>query len=143
MQVGLSTFLILVQWAQNLPNTWICGRNSPYFNNSADGIYAISSRAFHQLQGVNRRWARETARSFQFAFCRQTVQRYLSAFVETFMIEQYVPFFRNARQEIVKSCKIYFTDAGIRNLALERFSPLDNASDRGFIFENVVASELQ
>lgn len=74
---------------------------------------------------------------------RETVERYVLALEETFIIKKITPYFKNPRQEIVKAGKIYFNDLGIRNLALENFNILDERIDKGQILENGVFIELQ
>ena len=73
---------------------------------------------------------------------RLTTERYIGALRDTFIIKILMPYFRNTRQEIIKSNKIYFMDTGIMNFALENFSPFDNRLDRGQLLENAVFNEL-
>lgn len=73
---------------------------------------------------------------------RATVERYIRALEQTFIIKKITPYFRNSRQEIIKAGKIYFLDSGIRNTALENFNSLNNRSDKGSILENSVLQEL-
>lgn len=74
---------------------------------------------------------------------RETVERYILALEQTFIIKKIMPYFKNPRQEIVKAGKIYFNDLGIRNLALENFNILDERIDKGQILENGIFTELQ
>jgi len=73
---------------------------------------------------------------------RHTVEKYILALEDTFIIKKITPYFRNKRQEIIKANKIYFLDLGIRNLALEDFKLLEDRSDKGSILENSVLNEL-
>lgn len=73
---------------------------------------------------------------------RHTVERYILALEETFVVRKITPYFTNPRQEIIKAAKIYFLDSGIGNLALENFQPFSNRPDKGSILENAVCSEL-
>lgn len=73
---------------------------------------------------------------------RQTIERYILALEQTFIIKKIVPYFTNARQEIIKSGKIYFIDLGIRNLVLENFNNVDERIDKGSVLENAVLNEL-
>lgn len=73
---------------------------------------------------------------------RQTVERYLWALEQTFVVKKISPYFRNPRQEIIKAGKVYFLDSGIRNLVLENFDPLDKRIDKGSVLENAVLAEL-
>jgi len=58
------------------------------------------------------------------------VERYLDVLEQTFVIRRVTPFARSRRQEIVKSPKVFFLDAGLRNMALELHG-LRRAPDRG------------
>lgn len=73
---------------------------------------------------------------------RETVERYIRALEETFILKKITPYFRNPRQEIIKSDKIYFLDSGIRNLLLENFNSLDLRADKGALLENAVLNEI-
>jgi len=73
---------------------------------------------------------------------RETVERYLKALEETFIITPLLPYFKNPRQEIVKQNKIYFNDTGIRNYALENFSSLSERLDAGLLLENALFREI-
>lgn len=73
---------------------------------------------------------------------RATVERYIRALEQTFIVKKITPYFRNSRQEIVKAGKIYFFDSGIRNTALENFNALEDRGDRGLILENSILPEL-
>lgn len=73
---------------------------------------------------------------------RQSVERYIFALEETFIIKKISPYYTNPRQEIIKAGKIYFLDLGIRNLALENFNDINERSDKGSVLENAVFAEL-
>lgn len=73
---------------------------------------------------------------------RDTIERYLKALQETFIVTALFPFFRNPRQEIIKQNKIYFNDTGLRNYALEDFSLFGERRDAGFLLENAVFKEI-
>lgn len=73
---------------------------------------------------------------------RQTVERYILALEETFIIKKIRPYFRNSRQTIIKAQKIYFLDSGIRNLAIENFQPFRERIDKGSVLENAVFADL-
>lgn len=73
---------------------------------------------------------------------RQTVERYILALEETFIIKKISPYFRNSRQTIIKAQKIYFLDSGIRNLAAENFQSFRERIDKGSVLENAVFAEL-
>jgi len=73
---------------------------------------------------------------------RGTVERYLKALEETFIITPVYPYFKNPRQEIIKQNKIYFNDVGLRNYALGIFSLFEERTDAGFLLENAVFKEI-
>lgn len=73
---------------------------------------------------------------------RQTVDRYILALEETFIIKKIRPYFRNSRQTIIKAQKIYFLDSGIRNLAVENFQSFRERIDKGSVLENAVFADL-
>lgn len=74
---------------------------------------------------------------------RATVERYLLALQETFVIRPVLPYYKNPRQEIIKQNKIYFSDTGLRNYSHEEFRPLTEREDAGLLFENSIFNELQ
>lgn len=74
---------------------------------------------------------------------RQTVERYIYALEQTFVINSLLPYFKNPRQEIIKTPKIYFADLGLRNLALENFSKAEQRLDKGQLLENAIFNELK
>jgi len=73
---------------------------------------------------------------------RETITRYIYYLEETFVIKRLTPFFSNPRTELSKMPKIYFADAGLRNLAMGSFSDLRTRSDTGKIIEGIVASHV-
>lgn len=73
---------------------------------------------------------------------RDTVYRYLTALQETYIMHNLTPYFKNARQEIIKSPKSYFIDNGMRNYLLDDFKELEIRPDRGSLFENIILKEL-
>jgi len=73
---------------------------------------------------------------------RETITRYMYYLEETFVIKRLTPFFSNPRTELSKMPKIYFTDSGLRNLAMGSFSYLCTRSDTGKIIEGIVASHV-
>jgi len=73
---------------------------------------------------------------------RPTIKKYLFLLENTFVVRQLPPFFTNKRTEIIKTSKVYFEDVGLRNGALNNFSPLNGRTDNGSILENFVFSQL-
>jgi len=74
---------------------------------------------------------------------RPTVEHYLFLLEQTFILTQLRPFFKNKRQEIVKSPKVYFDDPGLRNIAIRNMDVYDQRGDQGILFENAVFSQLK
>jgi len=73
---------------------------------------------------------------------RETITRYIYYLEETFVIKRLTPLFSNPRTELSKMPKIYFADAGLRNLAMGSFSDLRTRSDTGKIIEGIVVSRI-
>ncbi len=73
---------------------------------------------------------------------RETIMRYIHYLEETFVIKRLTPLFSNPRTELSKMPKIYFADAGLRNLAMGSFSDLRTRADTGKIMEGIVASHV-
>lgn len=73
---------------------------------------------------------------------RGTITKYIHYLEETFVIKRLTPFFSNPRTELSKMPKIYFADAGMRNVAMGSFSNLHIRSDTGQIIEGIVASHV-
>ncbi|OHB18958.1 MAG: hypothetical protein A2666_02240 [Parcubacteria group bacterium RIFCSPHIGHO2_01_FULL_47_10b] len=72
----------------------------------------------------------------------KTVQKYLEALEDTFIITYVSPLYRNARQEVVKAGKVYFNDLGFRHALLGTFESFDERVDKGSVLENAVFQEL-
>lgn len=70
-----------------------------------------------------------------------TIEKYMDALEKSFIIFQLPAFSRNVRNEIRKSRKVYFYDNGIRNAIIGNFSPLENRTDTGALWENFIISE--
>ena len=73
----------------------------------------------------------------------QTVERYLSILKETYVLDLVYPYGSKSSVEIVKSPIAYFIDLGIRNYLIQSFTNIDKRQDKGFLFENLVYSELK
>lgn len=73
---------------------------------------------------------------------QRTIKRYVEIFEQSFILFRLYPYSKNKRDEIVKSAKIFFYDAGIRNALIGDFSDLDSRTDKGALFENFIISEL-
>ncbi|MHC4536331.1 MAG: ATP-binding protein [Planctomycetota bacterium] len=73
---------------------------------------------------------------------RPTVEKYLLALENTFILKRIPPFFVNKRKEIVKMPKVYYHDTGMRNQVVRNFQPLSLRPDAGAIVENSVFKSL-
>ena len=73
---------------------------------------------------------------------RATVEKYIAALEDTFIISQVYPYFSNKRTEISKMPKAYFLDLGLRNAILNNFNPVQNRGDMGKLAENFVFTQL-
>lgn len=72
----------------------------------------------------------------------RTVESYIFALENTFVINLARPYFTNARKELTKMPKVYFADTGIRNLSVKYFADFKDNRDKGKLLENLVASSL-
>ncbi len=72
---------------------------------------------------------------------KETVEKYIDALERSYIIFQLPSLSRNVRNEIKKSRKIYFYDNGLRNAVIGNFSPLENRTDTGALWENFFISE--
>lgn len=72
---------------------------------------------------------------------KETVEKYIDALEKSYIVFQLPALSRNVRNEIKKSRKIYFYDNGIRNAVAGNFSPLENRTDTGALWENFFISE--
>ncbi len=68
------------------------------------------------------------------------LKKYLNILEKTYVCNLIMPFFTNKRTELVKNPKVYFIDAGFRNICIDNFS--EERSDMGSLYENFVFSEL-
>ena len=72
----------------------------------------------------------------------KTVDKYLYVLRKCFHIELVKPFYSNLRKELTKMPKVYFKDAGLRNVALTRFFDFKTREDQGALLENFVYKRL-
>ena len=72
-----------------------------------------------------------------------TVERCVSLLEQSFIVKTLPCYSSNFATELKKSKKIYFYDLGIRNAALDNFTPFSSRSDleRGALWENFVIIE--
>ena len=71
----------------------------------------------------------------------RTVENYIDILEKAFIIFRLNALFRNKRNELKKSKKIYFFDNGIRNAIINNFNMLDVRTDIGALLENYLLSE--
>lgn len=71
-----------------------------------------------------------------------TVENYLFTLKKCFHISLVKPFYKNLRKELVKMPKIYYTDSGLRNALLNRFSDFEVREDKGVLLENYVYQRI-
>jgi hypothetical protein len=71
----------------------------------------------------------------------ETVEKYVDLLEKAFVVFRLPAFSRNIRNEIKKGKKVYFYDNGIRNAVISNFSAVNNRSDIGALWENLLISE--
>lgn len=71
----------------------------------------------------------------------KTVEHYITILEQAFIVFRLGTFGRNLRNELKNSRKVYFYDNGIRNAIIANFSPVENRSDAGALWENYLISE--
>jgi len=72
---------------------------------------------------------------------KKTIESYLRVLEQAFIIFRLGSFSRNLRNELKKSRKIYFVDAGMRNAVINNLNSPDLRSDVGGLWENFVIAE--
>ena len=72
----------------------------------------------------------------------KTIERYLFVLQKSFHIELIRPFSSNLRKELTKMPKLFFKDTGLRNIALNNFSDVDNRTDTSALLENYLFLRL-
>ncbi|MCD6414683.1 MAG: ATP-binding protein [Candidatus Diapherotrites archaeon] len=68
----------------------------------------------------------------------QTLKKYLNALEKSYVVTRVLPFYTNRSKELTKRPKVYFIDAGLRNVVANEIS----TEVKGDIFENYVLTEL-
>lgn len=71
------------------------------------------------------------------------ITKWVDILEQTYIIRMVRPFHRNLVTELRKNPKVYFIDPGLRNYAINDFSPLNSRSDRGELAENFVLNQLR
>ncbi len=72
---------------------------------------------------------------------KNTIERYLDLLSKVFIIYPLSGYSNNLRKEVSKSKKWFFYDNGIRNALINNFSPLQNRTDIGQLWEQYFLSE--
>lgn len=70
-----------------------------------------------------------------------TVENYVDILEKAFIVYKVSGLYRNKRNELKKSKKIFFYDNGIRNAVISNFNMPDSRSDTGALWENFFMSE--
>jgi predicted AAA+ superfamily ATPase len=79
-----------------------------------------------------------TTLASQVGLCTPTLKNYLYYAEKTYSIALAPPYFRKLQKEITKAPTPYFIDLGLRNLLLNKWGNLTEASDFGFVFQNLI-----
>lgn len=72
-----------------------------------------------------------------------TVKKYLWYAEKTFITKRVLPFFRNAKKELIKSPELFFVDLGLRNYAINQLGQIGQPYNTGMVFENFIFQLLQ
>jgi predicted AAA+ superfamily ATPase len=75
-------------------------------------------------------------------FSSHDLIKYLNILEKTFVCIRSQPYHTNKRSELIKVPKIFFMDAGFRNVILKNFQEIINRTDKGALYENFVAAEI-
>lgn len=73
----------------------------------------------------------------------KTIDKYLYILQKCYHIHLVRPFFRNLRKELTKMPKVFFSDLGLRNSFLNRFSEVTTRADKGALLENYFFLQLR
>ncbi len=82
----------------------------------------------------------EAAQSCSLSY--KEVKNYVELLVESYLIVEVRPFYKNKNTELVKIPKIYYIDNGVRNYFINNFNQIGKRGEAGFLFEGYVISEL-
>lgn len=74
-----------------------------------------------------------------------TVKKYYSVLLNTFVINPLSPYFKKGRKKLIKSKKIYFFDVGVANFLAKReiFEHLMGSPVLGAAFENIILKSFE
>jgi predicted AAA+ superfamily ATPase len=76
------------------------------------------------------------------AVSRQTTEKYLRLLEQSYVIRRVHSFSRNNRNEIRRSFKVFFLDAGVRNAIINDLRDTGDRTDTGALFEQWFFTEL-
>jgi predicted AAA+ superfamily ATPase len=68
----------------------------------------------------------------------ETAAKYLYVLQKCFHISLTRPFHRNIRKELVKMPKVFLLDTGLRNCLLNNFQSINERTDKGELWENMI-----
>ena len=76
---------------------------------------------------------------------QNTVKSWISILESSFILKRIYPYYKNFNKRLVKSPKIYFYDSGLlcRLLSIKKAQDLAFHALKGFIFENLIFSEIE
>lgn len=121
-------------------------RDLPQYGVTADPVLArrLLTMLAHQQGGI--RNASQLGGSLGVSY--HTVQRYLAAFEQTFIVRTLQPYFRNVGKRLVKAPKVYLRDTGLLHHLLDVSTheallahPVRGASWETFVIEDILRRE--
>ena len=74
---------------------------------------------------------------------RYLVSQYLTVLESTYLVDFLPPYFTNKKKEVVKACKVYFLDNGLRNYLVGNLHFTQERQDIGALLEAAVFSGLK
>ncbi len=72
-----------------------------------------------------------------------TLKTYLYYAEKTYILKKIIPFFRNIKKELTKMQVYYFYDLGLRNFSAGVFGKIEDFSEAGFPFQNLIMLLLE
>jgi predicted AAA+ superfamily ATPase len=117
-------------------------RDLPQYGVAADPVLArrlLTMLAHHQGGLLN---ASQLGGSLGVSY--HTVQRYLAAFEQTFLVRPLRPYFRNVGKRLIKAPKVYLRDTGLLHhlLGISSHAQLDGHPVRGASWETFVIEDI-
>jgi predicted AAA+ superfamily ATPase len=73
---------------------------------------------------------------------RRHLEKYIFILEHTFVLHLLKPFYRNRQKELTKMPKMFFLDAGLRNININDIRSLNKREDAGILAENFFLSEF-